>query len=201
MFEITPSFKVAVASGNTVITDHRDRFVPLLQRIIEKLQVKDEKPFSEAEESQLQRLLALSPQQLEQLIAMCTYCFQQAVYNSYSPQLSAAGANQYQVKAFQHVWAESGTQVLKAVRDQSFGAVPSVSGVSWRVQLRNLNTSTAVEESLQPEPIGVIQLNMSPPDTSSVDQGGGLVMEFSKDEMYDLFFKLERVQEQLDALA
>jgi len=57
-------------------------FPLLLQRLITKLHLKVERPFSKTEEAQVRELLSLDEHQLELLLGVCSFAFQQVHYAS-----------------------------------------------------------------------------------------------------------------------
>mmetsp|Transcript_20437 Transcript_20437/g.24535 ORF Transcript_20437/g.24535 Transcript_20437/m.24535 type:complete len:217 (+) Transcript_20437:214-864(+) len=213
MFDITDSYKATVALVNSVVEDKakRDSFVPILQRIADRLHAKGESAFSTSEEAQLQEMLGLSEEDVNRVLALCSYTFQQAAYQGAAPQvvsehMTAAGANATQEKCFTHIWSQAGGAVVKALRDQKFGAVGRLEHVSWWVQLADLNSSSkeATQQSSdtvdEPSISAVLQLDVSPADNNKNKSNENIAMSFTHDELYDFFDKLEIIQEQLDAL-
>ena len=77
-------FKGALALINNIAPA---KFPLLLTRIVQTLHIKDEKPFTDEEEAQLQAMLKLTPVDLTQVLDACAYIFEQAAYQSISPKV------------------------------------------------------------------------------------------------------------------
>mmetsp|Transcript_35413 Transcript_35413/g.49157 ORF Transcript_35413/g.49157 Transcript_35413/m.49157 type:complete len:202 (+) Transcript_35413:30-635(+) len=199
MLDTSRSYKLALLLGSKVAELFRDRFISFLERIVETIHVKEECPFSESEEAQLQRVFKVPEEDLQCLVSMAVYTFQQAAFHSLQPmvlreEVLAAGGTTLLADAFSHVWAASEKRVTQRLKEQSFGASGHLVGVEWRVQLRSL----AGSEECQTAPQGVLELDIHPP--AGQPKESKVFVEFSSSELYNFFEKLEHVQEQLDVL-
>lgn len=166
--------------------------------------MKEERLFSGEEEVQLQTLLQLSPTQLQQIISLCAFTFQQAAYfgltaQSLEHELLASSASPDQVAAFLHAWAVGGPLAVKRLMSQTSGGAARLKGVEWRVKLQNIQSEDQTAEAKPALPATLLELSVAPQEGKLKEDK--LVLELSREQLHDLFMKLERVQDQLDALA
>jgi COMM domain containing 10 len=205
MFTITPKFTAALELINTI---PGNKFPLLLTRIIEQLHVPDAATFSPEEEERLQSMLKLSAGQLHSVLTACAFMFEQAAYQSadgasLNAHLVDAGMEQEQATATVGVWNEHAKALLAHLRNKTLGGPQVLAGSSYRLDLQmGMDGLTKLTE-----PTTVFEMALTSADApagagAAADAGAEkFAVEFSHDELYAFFLKLERVQEQLDTLS
>jgi len=169
---LTTSYRTALELGNVIAQQHGDRYLPLLHRILDKIPSKEECIFSLEEESQLQNLLQLSPTQLQQFLAYCSYTFQQAAYyglttQSLAQELLNAGANSEQVAAFQQAWNGGSAALVKKLMSQKFSGNAHLESVDWRIQLQGIQSRHDKEDTKPAVPVALLELGVAPAEGKS----------------------------------
>ena len=180
--------------------------------------------FSPEEEAQLQSLLALDGSKLSTILEGCSYILEQAAYHqtsasSLSKQLVAAGVQEAQAAAFGRVWKGEGAALVAKLRTRSMGAPMVLNAAKWELHLQlgqsglsrakdaramfelDLRDASNVEVGVSDDVArgsALIPYTWRAQDTSKADN---FMLEFSHDQLYDFFQKIERVQQQLDSLS
>lgn len=189
-----------------------DKFPLVLQRVIRKLHLKSGKIFSEAEEAQLQALLSLNATNLHTVLEVCSYVFEQGAYHNagvdkLGAQLKLAGVIDDSVEAFQRVWGSDGAAFMAALKERTLGGPLVLSSTKWQMGMQLGSTGAARAQATA----SLFEFSLSNPDDAAeaAAAGGGaeapvaekFFVEFSHDQLYDFFMKMEKVQEQIDALS
>lgn len=181
-----------------------DRFPAFLERIIAAL-TKNERTFTDLEEVKLVQVMGLSPENVQILIDACTLIFERAARHSstvadLSTLLGQAGLSTDLVAAFQDAWELRGTALIGAFKERCLGA-PGHSlllDIGWRINLQVAGRNF----SQICEPSAILQLGLAKHDKlKESEEHTNLVLEFSNDELFSMYEKLEQIQEQLDHLA
>mmetsp|Transcript_156771 Transcript_156771/g.380773 ORF Transcript_156771/g.380773 Transcript_156771/m.380773 type:complete len:223 (-) Transcript_156771:54-722(-) len=210
MFNVTSRFKEAVGVINGVAAD---KFPLVLVRVIRKLHLKAERIFSDAEEAQLMALLSLSSAALHTALECASYVLEQAAYrnsgvDALASELKAAGFSDAHVASFQRVWGSEGRGFMDKLRARSLGGPLVLSATKWQMSLQ-LGSSGA---SRAKDTSALFEFSLAHADDAAASAAAGgsapapeaasrFKLEFSGDQLYDFFARLEQVQEQLDALS
>ena len=125
----------------------------------------------------------------------------------------STGLAQPQADAFGAVWAKKSGALHAALGARTLGGPKVLRGVAWDLQVAMAQAGAAHQK----ETSATFELTLADADAAPVEaQGGGalvggapppakgqekVLLEFSHDELYAFFNQVERVQEQLDALA
>lgn len=132
---------------------------------------------------QFQQVVNVSIQEIEDIIAACAYVFQQTAYNNSKPEeILSTHTSQAHRAIFSKVWASEGSTYKKRLMAKVVKAGPSAleaSRCDIQVSESNLSVSAAVELKFTNETLS---------------------LELSHDQLYELFGKLDRIQDQLDTL-
>lgn len=197
LFNLTERLKAAISLLNTI--DAR-KLAHILQRVIKVLHSPThESPFNTEEQEKLPRALNLNATEVQSVLDSCSLLFEQAAYFSLSGErlqmeLEAAGVGEQQIAAFCQVWAIERDALLEKLSNSS--VVPKVlDSVNWRLHVavaRNNDPSPPVAE-----PRAIFELKVKDNDHHTTEN---LHLEFTQEELFSLFNKLEAIQEQLDAL-
>ncbi len=91
--------------------------------------------------------------------------------------------------AFAKVWNASAPALLEKLKEKSVSAT-RLDNMQWRLNLQMSNTSLSRINTTS----AVFSFALSGADEES------FLVEFTKDELYELFYKLEEIQDQLDSL-
>jgi len=207
LFGTNERFKSAVALINSVPPE---KFPLVLQRIIQRLHIKNEPPFSEAEQTQLLNVLKLQSSELQTVLDSCSFIYEQAAYYGLAPDilslhLEKVGIATAKIMAFDKAWREGARELITQLRKKSL--VPhQLETVNWRLHIQ-MGQSTL---SRLHEPAAILDFGLSnatpatskleATDQSDASQGDHFAVELSHEQLYDFFTKLETIQEQLDNL-
>lgn len=200
MFNVTSRFKEAITLINGVAVS---KFPLLLARIIGKLDTKSGRIFTPEEETQLQGLLSISAAALHTILDVCSYILEQAAYREASAEalgkhLTAAGVGEAQVGAFQRVWAGEGASLVEKLRARTMGAPMLLHSAKWQMHLQlGQSGLTRSKDSRALFELGLRDASVPEAEGASDE----FMVEFTHDQLYEFFTKLERVQMQLDALS
>ena len=183
------------------------KFPILLKRITEKLHLRHEHIFTEEEHEQLCGLFSISDGDLRTVLESCAYLFEQAAYHTIHPNslkelLVSSDMDEEHAQAMATVWGEEATELVNRLKDQTMSGPLSLVDSQYRLHLM-MGESNLTRLK---DPSALFEFSLAQP---AVDQapaaatagGDNVVVEFSHAELYDLFLKLEKVQEQLDGLS
>ncbi|XP_037115204.1 COMM domain-containing protein 10 isoform X1 [Syngnathus acus] len=190
----TQSIKEAVTLINAIDVN---KFSRLISRIIQKLHLKGERPFSEEEEQKLQTALAMDKQALNLVLETSAFVLEQAVYHNVKPsslkqQLQGISMNPDKAEAFSQTWSTSGPELVDRLKRNIF-APKKLDFVSWQLNLQMAQSSQARLKS----PNAVLQLGLHNEDSQVPEN---VFVEFNHQELLEFYNKLEIVQGQLDSL-
>mmetsp|Transcript_9959 Transcript_9959/g.15022 ORF Transcript_9959/g.15022 Transcript_9959/m.15022 type:complete len:199 (+) Transcript_9959:102-698(+) len=176
-----------------------EKFPLLLNRIFQKLHLKNEKLFSDAEEAQLMNLFSLTAENLTLVLNSCCYIFEQAAFQGVGPeplyeQLLEAGIDEVHGKAIGRVWASERAEFVGKLKQRSLGASALV-GTDHHL---NLMIGESNLTKLQ-EPTALFEFTLTTPGGKQENEK--TAVEFSHSELFSFFQDLERVQQQLDSLS
>ena len=96
------------------------------------------------------------------------------------------------------VWRESSAPLLDRLRERTLGGPGVLTDSSWRMHLHM--GQDGLTKLKEPSAIFAMAL-ADPTGAGSAEAQEQFLTEFSHKELYDFFLKLERIQEQLDALS
>jgi len=196
MFSITANLSKSVSVINGL---DNVKTSALLTKIIQKIHLQNESPFSEEEMNKLQTALSLTLSHLELVIESTQFIFQQAAYHSAKPgvlgdELSKLDLTEDKVKIFVDVWSTSGRELLTKLK-QFTVAPKQLSSVSWRL---NLEMSESSRANLK-DPNAFFEFRVSDSDQQMNDER--IQVQFSHSQLYDFYNKLETIQAQIDGLS
>ncbi|KAL6068525.1 COMM domain-containing protein 10 [Balamuthia mandrillaris] len=197
LFNLSERFQAAIQLINGI--DDK-RFPLFLDRIAQKLHLREGSPFTDAEEEALQKALQLTLQELHTVIDSCSLLLEQAAYHTlttprFAEELKAASLKRSKIEAFGGVWDQHKDNLLEELRNRT--VVPStVQDVDWQLNLAiNHSEHTAAERLKQP--VALFQLNLRNSDLARNEK---IRLEFTHDELSQFFSQLDAIQDQLDAL-
>lgn len=174
------------------------KFPLLLTRIIQKLHLKDDRTFSDDEETKLQDALKLSAGDLELVLQTLEFFLQQAAYHSAKPavftqQLKQLSMDEDKVKTVVETWASSGREVVQRLRQRTLHP-EQLEDINWRLNLQ-MAQGTQLKMKM---PNAMFELGVRNENTDTKEK---IRMEFTHDELYKFYNQLETVQKQLDSLS
>ncbi|OWF53988.1 COMM domain-containing protein 10-like [Mizuhopecten yessoensis] len=195
LFTATPAIKRAVASINAL---EPSKFPLLLTRITQKLHLKDDRTFSEEEETKLQDALALTAGDLELVLQTLEFFLQQAAYHAAKPavftqQLQQLDMDEDKVKTVVEAWTSSGREVVQRLRQRTLNP-KQLEDINWRLSLQ-MAQATQVKMKM---PNAMFELAVKNENTDTREK---IRMEFTHDELYKFYNQLETIQKQLDSLS
>ena len=175
-------------------------FPKVVKRIIAKMSVKNARIFSDEELAKLVEAFSLTTPELNDCLGALHYALSQAAYSSLKPAVLAATLTAAQMAAdhaaaMSDAWEKEGAGVIKRLRDASVMGAPKVMlSTDWSLSI-NMASSTVSDTKAAS---ARFEMDLARPN------GGGeeetLAVEFSHEELYEFFKKLEKVQSQLDDL-
>ncbi len=98
--------------------------------------------------------------------------------------------------AFKTCWEESGKGYMDQLAKLSLGAPQVLRDVSWQLQLQ-LAQDTATKLTT---PCAVFEFKTSNPSQYAASEPDVFQAEFTHDELYNFFQKIEKIQSQIDKL-
>lgn len=190
----TESIKQAIALINLIDIG---KFPRLLSRILQKLHLKAERSFSEEEEEKLQAALSLEKKDLQLILETISFILEQSVYHSVKPavlqqQLESIHVHRDKAEVFAVAWAGAGPDTTDKFRQQMF-APKKLEKVGWQLNLLMGQSTQAKMKS----PQAVLELGVNSEESEGVEN---LFIEFSHEELFAFYNKLETIQAQLDSL-
>ncbi|GMI37170.1 hypothetical protein TeGR_g10320 [Tetraparma gracilis] len=173
----------------------------VIKRVLLKISVKSATFFTDEELDKLSAQFSLTVPELNDCLSALHYSFSQCAYSSVSPEnlaatLSAASLSTEHAEVMSASWGKEAAGVVKRIRDASaLGAPKVLTSTDWSLSIAM--SSSDLKNTKQAS--ARFELNLDRPN------GGGdpecVTMELQHEELYDLFKKLEDVQESLDALS
>lgn len=171
------------------------KFSALLARILHKLHSKDERILSEEEELRLQKAFAMTAKDVALVLETLSFILEQAAFHVAKPQvlqvqLAALELSDNKVQCLVQAWGANAKQVVERLKHHSL-AVKQLRDVSWELQVRGSQRHAARTKT----PHALVDLLVS---------GGAahdhLLLQFSHQQLFNLYTKLEHIQAQLDGL-
>mmetsp|Transcript_100543 Transcript_100543/g.216970 ORF Transcript_100543/g.216970 Transcript_100543/m.216970 type:complete len:199 (-) Transcript_100543:107-703(-) len=176
-----------------------EKFMLLLNRIFQKLHLKNERLFSDSEEEQLMTVFGLTAENLSLVLDSCCYLFEQAAFQNVGPeplyeQILEAGVGDLHAKTIGRVWASERAEFIGKLKSRSIGSSALV-GTDHHL---NLMVGESNLTRLQ-DPTALFEFTTTTPGGDELTEK--TVVEFSHAELFSFFTQLERVQGQLDNLS
>ncbi|XP_038077865.1 COMM domain-containing protein 10-like [Patiria miniata] len=195
MFSQTARIKKAVVLINNI---DAAKFPRLLSRILQKLHLRDDHSFSEEEQEKLQVALGLEGKDLQLVLETTSFILEQAAYHIAKPtvlsqQLQNIGLEEDKVSVFVKAWTSSGKGVVEKLRQRTL-APNQLEEVNWRL---NLQMGQASQTKMK-LPNAMFEMVVSGQEEGEKEK---IKMEFSHDELYQFYNKLEAIQGQLDSMS
>ena len=151
------------------------------------------------------------------MVDMCEATYRRAVATGLKPDglgdpLARAGGSEALVGAFQRAWRAHGQRATRAMRALPFGAPQYVESVRWQVQVPLAGTDDTSASGPGPDALlGTMDLTLAGGDPAAaaadgrpgLDENGqeALAVEFSRDELWRMFERMEEIQTHLDNLS
>lgn len=193
MFVETPSLKKAVGLINDLAPS---KFPLLIQRVLQKLHLTNERSFTQDEEDKLQSVFDVDGRDLKLILETITFFLQQAAYHLAKPavlsqQLQNVGLNEEKTSVIAKAWQSSGKVVVECLRETSFYP-RQLEDINWRLNLQMSQASKARTKV----PNALFELGIHS-GTQSVEK---VQIDMTHEELFDFYKQLETIQGQLDAL-
>lgn len=183
-----------------------EKFPLLLTRIMAKLHIRNEKLFTEEEETQLKTLFQLSDNELHLVLYSSCYIFEQAAFTSTAPEplyeiLIEAGFDEPHSNALgRQFWAQEAPEFVNKLKARNLGGAALINTdyhlnlIVGESNLTRLQEPTALFEFTVSKPEGSVGLGANGADSKKIS------VEFSHPELYEFFLQIDQMQEQLDNL-
>ncbi|XP_020283768.1 COMM domain-containing protein 10 [Pseudomyrmex gracilis] len=172
------------------------KFRLLVNRICQSLQSSnDTKIFNEEEEEKLLVSLDLTKNELTLLLDTVTSIYTQAACNFAKPSVMESvmkdsfKIDEEKISIFINTWMTYGKGIVENFRQKS--SFPTqVKDINWCLNVQS--SSSAIHKEARP--VALLQLDLTGDKTST------LTVEFDKKQLTDIYYNLEKIQSQLDAL-
>ncbi|NXD94650.1 COMDA protein, partial [Chaetorhynchus papuensis] len=156
-----------------------------------------ESTFSEEEEEKLQIAFSLEKQDLHLVLETISFILEQAVYHNLKPaslqqQLQNIHLDQDKAEAFASAWAAGGQDTVEKFRQRVL-TPQKLETIGWQL---NLQMAESMQAKLK-SPQAVVELGVSNEDSKNLKK---VFVEFSHQELFEFYNKLETIQAQLDSL-
>mmetsp|Transcript_11678 Transcript_11678/g.23572 ORF Transcript_11678/g.23572 Transcript_11678/m.23572 type:complete len:201 (+) Transcript_11678:6-608(+) len=177
------------------------KFPLVLKRICSKIHIKNCEYFTASELAQLMAQFNLSALEFNDVLGACSYAFEQSAYATIKPDalattLTRAGMSDEHSSVFSQTWAQAATTVVKNLRDAAMMGAPKVlTNNEWSLSI-NMSNNTLKNTK---EASARFEFDLARPNDGGDEET--LAIEFTHEELYGFFQKLEKVQSQLDALS
>ncbi|CAN8029216.1 unnamed protein product, partial [Ixodes persulcatus] len=184
MFTKTASLLQAVSLINQL---DDAKFSALLARILQKLHLKDERSFSEEEESRLQKAFALGAKDVTLVLETVSFILEQAAFHVAKPQvlqaqLTALELTDTKVQCLVQAWTAGAKQVVERLKHHSLAA-RQLQDVGWELRVTGGQRHAARARA----PQALVDLLVS---------GGAahdhLLLQFSHQQLFGLYTKVRK---------
>lgn len=192
----TEQIKKAIGIINTIEVE---KFPLLLQRIALKIHSTIEASFKPDEIEKLEKSLELSNESVLLIIDILEFIYLQAAYElikagNLQIQLVKIKLNEDKANAIAEIWKENGKDIIEKIRQSTSIFSIRLKNIKWRLNLQLASDLKTKQKS----PNALFEFNLGD-STGAKEQS--VQIEFSKDQLYDFFTKLETIQKQIDALS
>ena len=173
------------------------KLLQILRRIINKVHLKDDAIFTSEEKEKLEIALDLETAEVQTVLETVVFIIEQIAYHNIKPDglekhLEILSLTEEKMECFVSLWNENAVNVIQLLKKINLGP-NQLDTVKWRLSLqlaRNNHSKLKI-------PSSILELGITTSDSNSNDN---LQMEFSHDNLYNLFQQLEDIQEQIDNL-
>ncbi|KAF0984404.1 hypothetical protein FDP41_000303 [Naegleria fowleri] len=206
-FQNTEKFRTAVALMNSI--DPPQLFFKLLNHILLKHKASEGASFTEQERERLLETFPMikNDKQLVLLIDGCSYVFEQALYNTLNPEKlfqelidSQSGISETHAQAFQEVWRKQGREYMNSAKEHTLGGPVKLDHFDWRLQMQ-ISESDLSKMKIPNVLFEFTTLDYQKDRETNKPKEENIVVEFTREELYGFFTKLEAIQNQLDKLS
>ncbi|EFC49506.1 hypothetical protein NAEGRDRAFT_45670 [Naegleria gruberi] len=201
-------FSTAVALMNTI--DPPQLFFKLLNHILLKKLSSENQSFSSLEKERLLETFPMikNDKLLVLLIDGCSYVFEQALYNALNPEKlfqelteSQSGISETHAQAFQEAWRVKGREYMNTAKEHTLGGPVVLENFDWRLQMQ-ISESDLSKMKIPNVLFEFTTLDYQNKNTETMKpKEENIVVEFTKEELYGFFTKLEAIQNQLDKIS
>ena len=187
----TEQIKKAVEIINSI---ENDRFPLLLQRIVQRIHSTQEASFKQEEMEKLEKSLNLTNESVSIVIEILEFIFLQAAFEIVKPiileaQLLKIKLSEEKTSIIASLWKDNAKEIVEKIRQTKTISFRRLVNIKWRLNLQ-LASDVKTKQKL---PNAIFEFDLS--DQSNIK------IEFSKEQLYDFFTKLEVIQKQIDALS
>ena len=200
----TEQIKTAIKFINGI---ENTKFRLLIQRIVQKLHLANDAYFKEEEIEKLENSLELSKENINLLISFIEFVFLQSAYFTIKPnhletQLSNLKLDEEKSALVIEFWKENAKEIVDRIRETKSISHKRLADIRWRLSLQLASDSKSKQKLTN----ALIEFQINSDSNSSEDKKNdskkeNVIVEFTRDELYDLFLKLDIIQKQLDNLS
>jgi hypothetical protein len=192
----TEQIKKAIKFINNIDTS---KFRLLIQRIVQKLHLANETYFKEEEIEKLEKSFELTAENINLIINFIEFVFLQSAYFTIKPnqlegKLSNLKLDEDKSLLIIEFWKENAKDIVDKLRETKSISHKKLIDIRWRLNLQLASDLKAKQKLTN----ALIEFQVD--KDSSDDTKENVIVEFTRDELYDFFLKLDIIQKQLDNL-
>ena len=193
----TAQIKKAIAIINEL---NDERFPLLLQRIVDKLHSTTELAFKADEFEKLEKSFGLTSDKCHLIVDTLEFIYLQAAYGLMKKKhlqanLSRLNLSDEKASAIVGLWALKDKEIVDKIRQNKTISHNRLAEIKWRLSL-NLATDLRTR---QKNPLALFEFKLSN-GVSTAAGDESVHVEFSKDQLFEFYEKLELIQKQIDSL-
>ena len=192
----TPQISKSIALLNRIEDLAKLRL--LLQRIIQKLHLTNEQYFKEEELTKLESSFEIKSEELASIIDIIEFIYLQSAYtliktNVLHQELQRLNLNNDTSILFCEIWKDNYKEIVEKFRETRTISYKKLVDIKWKLQIQLASDAKSRQKSTN----ALIEFNVSNNSDKTKDN---FLVEFTKDELYDFYLKLETIQKQIDNL-
>jgi hypothetical protein len=177
------------------------KFRLLIQRIVQKLHLTNETYFKEDEIEKLENSLEINLENLNLIINFIEFVYLQSAYFTIKPnqleeKLNNLKLNEEKTLLILELWKENAKEIVDKIRETKSISYKKLVDIRWRLNLQ-LASDLKSKQKLT-NALVEFQIARDSNDVSSDKEN--VLVEFTRDELYDFFLKFDIIQKQLDNL-
>ncbi|OHS98348.1 HCaRG protein [Tritrichomonas foetus] len=168
------------------------QFAQVLRRIAIALRTGNPTPFTEDDVQTLITSFEMTPSEFDAMFSACSYLLQQAACFSFDSEkilayASQSGASEDISECFSAVWDAEGDDLIDSMKQKTI-ASKVLNNTAWRLDLK----ADEIGKAPMREPVLLFDLN--------IQNEKPLTIQFTHDELTQLYNQIEEIQQNIDKL-
>ena len=181
------------------------KFRLLIQRIVQKLHLSNESYFKEDEIEKLETSFDLNLEKINLIINFIEFVFLQSAYFSIKPnqleiKLKNLKLEEEKSMLIIEFWKDNAKDIIDKIRETKSISYKKLVDIRWRLNLQLASDLKSKQKLTN----ALVEFQIAKDSNLSEEKAKGstenVLVEFTRDELYDFFLKLDIIQNQLDNL-